>query len=294
MAADETTSGMIVEASRQALARAGLGATDLDLILVATDTPDYLSPATASAVQAKLGAVNAGTFDVNCACAAWVTGLDLAARYVATDPDYRHILVAGGYAMTKFLDWSDKYTSTLFADGAAVAVVGAGDEPGYLSGKLLADGQYHDALGIYTGGSYRPATPEVVDELGKPRVQFVRKFPATFNSDNWPPLIRDVARKAGLTVDEIDFYVFTQLNLRTIEYVMENLGQPMDKTHWIMDKWGYLGSACIPAALDDALHGGREPRRLPPAPRQGDNVIFCASGGGLAMAATVWRWTRAG
>jgi 3-oxoacyl-[acyl-carrier-protein] synthase-3 len=294
MAEDETTSAMIVDASRQALERAGLTAANLDLILVATDTPDYLSPATASAVQAKLGAINAGTFDVNCACAAWVTGLDLAARYIATDPDYRHILVAGGYAMTKFLDWSDKYTSTLFADGAAVAVVGAGDEPGYLSGKLLADGQYHDALGIYTGGTYRPATPEVVDELGKPRVQFVRKFPATFNSDNWPPLIRDVVRKAGLTVDGIDFYVFTQLNLRTIEYVMENLGQPMDKTHWIMDKWGYLGSACIPAALDDALHGGREQRGLPPGPKQGDNVVFCASGGGLAMAATVWRWTRDG
>jgi 3-oxoacyl-[acyl-carrier-protein] synthase-3 len=294
MAEEETTSGMIVDASRQALERASLAATDLDLILVATDTPDYLSPATASAVQAKLGAVNAGTYDVNCACAAWVTALDLAARYVATDPDYRHILVAGGYAMTKFLDWSDKYTSTLFADGAAVAIMGAGNAPGYLSGKLLADGQYHDALGIYTGGTFRPATPEVVHELGKPRVQFVRKFPATFNSDNWPPLIRDVAGKAGLTVDEIDFYVFTQLNLRTIEYVMENLGQPMDKTHWIMDKWGYLGSACIPAALDDALHGGREPRALPPAPRQGDNVIFCASGGGLAMAATVWRWTQAG
>jgi 3-oxoacyl-[acyl-carrier-protein] synthase-3 len=284
MADDETTSDMIVAASRQALARAGLAPADLDLILVATDTPDYLSPATASAVQAKLGATNAGTYDVNCACAAWVTGLDMAARYVATDPDYGYILVAGGYGMTRFLDWSDKYTCTLFADGAGVAVVGAGDEPGFLSGKLTADGQYHDAMGIYSGGTFRPATPEVVSELGKPRVQFVRKFPATFNSDNWPPLLRDVARKAGLTLDEIDFYVFTQLNLRTIEFVMDKIGQPLSKTHWIMDKWGYLGSACIPAALDDALERGV-------GPKPGDNVVFCASGGGLAMAAVVWRWT---
>jgi len=285
MADNETTSGMIVAAARPALARAGISAAALDLILVATDTPDYLSPATASAVQAKLGAVNAGTFDINCACAAWVTALDLAARYIATDAGYRHILVAGGYGMTKFVDWSDKYTCTLFADGAGVALVGAGDAPGHLSGKLFADGTYHDALGIYTGGTYRPATPEVVNALGKPRVQFVRKFPATFNSDHWPPLVREAVRKAGLMLDNVDFFLFTQLNLRTIEFMMDNLGQPMHKTHWIMDKWGYLGSACIPAALDDALEQGV-------GPKPGDNVVFCASGGGLAMAASVWKWAR--
>jgi 3-oxoacyl-[acyl-carrier-protein] synthase-3 len=284
MAEDQTTSDMVTIAAEQALERAGIEPTELDLIMLATDTPDYLSPATASVVQARLGADNAGTYDINCACAAWVTALDMAARYIATDPDYRYILVAGGYGMSKFLDWNDKYTATLFADGAAVALVGAGESPGFLSGKLLAAGQYHDALGVYTGGTYRPATPEVVNELGKPWVQFVKKFPATFNSDNWPPLIDAVIRKAGLTLEEIDFYIFTQLNLRTIEYMMKKLDQPMEKTHWIMDKWGYLGSACIPAALDDALVRGL-------GPKPGDNVVFCASGGGLAMAASVWRWT---
>jgi 3-oxoacyl-[acyl-carrier-protein] synthase-3 len=186
--------------------------------------------------------------------------------------------------MTRFVDWTDKYTCTLFADGAGAVIVSAGDAPGFLSGKLTAAGEYHDALGIYTGGTFRPATPDVVGERGKPVVQFVRKFPATFNSDNWPPLVREVVRKAGLTLDEIDFFLFTQLNLRTIEYVMAALGQPLTKTHWIMDKWGYLGSACIPAALDDALERGR-------GPRPGDNVVFCATGGGMAMAASVWRWS---
>jgi 3-oxoacyl-[acyl-carrier-protein] synthase-3 len=283
MGDEQTTSDLVALASRQALERAGLRATDLDLLIVATDTPDYISPSTASALQAKLGATNAGAYDVNCACAAWVTGLDMAARYVATDDAYRYILVAGGYGMTRFLDWSDKYTCTLFADGAGAVVVGAGSEPGFMGGKLLADARYHDALGIYTGGTFRPATPETVSESGKPRVQFVKKFPATFNSDNWPPLVREVVHRAGLALDEIDFFLFTQLNLRTIEYVMDNLGQPLSKTHWIMDKWGYLGSACIPAALDDALERGR-------GPKPGNNVVFCASGGGLAMAATVWRW----
>ncbi|MCO6449886.1 MAG: ketoacyl-ACP synthase III [Caldilineales bacterium] len=283
MAEQETTSDMVVAASRQALARAGLAADELDLIIVATDTPDYLSPATASVVQAKLNAENAGVFDVNCACAAWVTGLDMAARYVATDADYRYILVAGGYGMTKFVDWTDKYTCTLFADGAAAVLVSAGDEPGFLAGKLVAEGQYHDALGIYTGGTYRPATSGVIAEFGKPRVEFVRKFPATFNSDNWPPLVREVVAKADLTLDDIELFLFTQLNLRTIEFVMEALGQPMSKTHWIMDKWGYLGSACIPAALDDVIDQGR-------GPKPGDHVLFCATGGGMAMAAGVWKW----
>jgi 3-oxoacyl-[acyl-carrier-protein] synthase-3 len=235
-------------------------------------------------VQAKLGASRAGTFDINCACAAWVTGMDLAARYIATDPEYRHILVAAGYGMTKFLDWSDKYTCTLFADGAAAAVLESGPQPGFLAGKLLAQGQYHDALGIYTGGTFRPASLEVVQQSGKPVVQFVKKFPATFNSDNWPPLIHAVLAKAGIALDAVDQFYFTQLNLRTIEAVMAILGQPLRKTHWIMDKWGYLGSACIPAALDDAMAQAK-------GPKPGELVMFCASGGGMAMAASLWRWT---
>lgn len=283
MAENETTSDMIVAASTQAMRRANIAPRDLDLILVATDTPDYISPATASVVQAKLGATNAGTYDINCACAAWVTALDMAARYIATDSDYRHILVVGGYGMTKFIDWRDKYTATLFADGAGAVIVRAGDAPGFLAGKLSAHGEYHDALGIYTGGTFCPATPEIVNASGKPRVQFVKKFPATFNSDNWPPLVRAVVAKAGLTLDDIDYFLFTQLNLRTIEFVMENLGQPLSKTHWIMDKWGYLGSACIPAALDDAIERGK-------GLRPGDNIVFCATGGGMAMAASVWKW----
>jgi 3-oxoacyl-[acyl-carrier-protein] synthase III len=283
MADDEVTSDLVASACRQALERAELDPAQVDLLIVATDTPDYLSPATAAAVQAKLGLTGSGAYDVNCACAAWVTGLDMAARYVATDEEINHILVAGGYGMTKFIDWTDKYTCTLFADGAGAVLVQAAEKPGYLAGKLVAHGQYHDALGIYTGGTFRPATPETVAESGKPRVQFVKKFPATFNSDNWPPLVKQVVQKAGLTLEEIDFFLFTQLNLRTIEYVMENLGQPMSKTHWIMDKWGYLGSACIPAALDDALLQGK-------GPKPGDNVVFCATGGGMAMAAIVWRF----
>ena len=283
MAEDETTSDMSRRAAEQALQRAGVTAQDLDLIIVATDTPDYISPATATVLQAKLGAQSAGTFDINTACAGWVTAMDTAARYVMTDPALQYALVVGAYGMSRFVDYSDHKTCTLFADGAAATVIGAGDEPGFLAGKLVAAGEYYDALGIYTGGVAQPRTPSEVNE-GVPRVQFVRKFPATFNSDQWPPLVREVAQKAGLAVDDVDFFLFTQLNVNTIKETMRLLAQPLEKTHWVMDKWGYTGSACIPMALDDALERGR-------GPQPGDNVLFVASGGGISMAAGLWRWT---
>jgi 3-oxoacyl-[acyl-carrier-protein] synthase-3 len=283
MAADETTSDLCMHAANQALARAGIEAVDVDLLIVSTDTPDYLSPATANVVQHKIGAVNASTFDINSACAGWVTAIDTAARHVMTDEEMNHILVIGGYGMTRFVDYTDHYTCTLFADGAGAVVLGVGEEPGFLAGKRVARGDYYDALGIYTGGAACPVTP-IDQNGGVPRVQFVRKFPATFNSENWPPLIEGTAAKAGLTLDEIDYYLFTQLNLNTIKMIMEIIEQPLEKTHWIMDKWGYTGSACIPMALDDALEKGI-------GPKAGDNVLFIASGGGISMACTVWKWT---
>lgn len=283
MAEGEVTSDLCVAAARQALARAGVAAEELDLIIVASDTPDYPSPGTASVVQHKLGARRAGTFDVNCACASWVTALDLGAKTIVADIDYRRVLVIGAYAMTRFLDWKDKRTATLFADGAGAVVLGDSDRPGVLAAKLAAVGEYHDALGIYTGGAARPATAETVAAHGPPHVEFVRKFPATFNTERWPALVRATLAKAGLALDDVSLFVFTQLNLRTIEAVMDAMAQPRDKAHWIMHKWGYTGSACVPMALDDAVEQGRI--------KPGDVVVLCASGGGISMAAAAVRWS---
>lgn len=283
MTPDQTTSDLVVEASRRALERAGVKPEELDLIILSTDTPDYLSPSTSVVVQHKLGAVNAGCWDVNSACAGWVTALDQGARYMMTDPTIRYILVAGGYGMSRFLDLGDKKTANLFADGAGAVVLGAGSEPGFLASHFLARGDFHDALGIYTGGAFRPCTPENLEKYGPPRVQFVKKFPKTFNTEYWPRLIQGALDKAGLTVDDVSLFLFTQLNLRTIELMMDLLGQPMEKTHWVMDKWGYTGSPCVAMALDDVIAQGR-------GLRPGDIIVFCASGGGITMAASVWRW----
>lgn len=284
MAAHETTSDLVTHAAKQALARAGLTARDIDLLVVATDTPDQPSPATASVVQHKLGAAGCGVFDVNAACAGWVTALEIGARMIATDDDIRHVLVCGGYGMSRFLDWSDKHTATLFADGAGAVLLGGGDKPGFVGGKLVADGQYHDALGIYQGGATRPATRESIASEGAPRVQFVRKFPPTFNAERWPQLIRQCLAKGSIALADVGLLVFTQLNARTIEAVMDSLELPRDRTHMVMDRFGYLGSACIPVAFDDAL----AQRDLP----DGTPIVFCATGGGLAMACSVWRHYR--
>jgi 3-oxoacyl-[acyl-carrier-protein] synthase-3 len=283
MADDEVTSDLAAHAARDALARAGVAADELDLVIVSTDTPDQPSPATASVVQHKLGARRAGTYDVNAACAGFVTAIDLASKTIAADEAYRRVLVVGAYGMTRHLSWKDKKTCTLFADGAGAVVLGPGDAPGFLGAKLEAHGEYHDALGIYGGGTLHPATPEWVAANGQPVVQFVRKFPSTFNTERWPAVVRALLARAGKTVDDVGLFVFTQLNLRTIEATMAALGQPMSRTHWTMDRLGYTGSACIPMTLHDAVLAGKV--------KPGDLVLLCASGGGLAMAAALFRWT---
>ncbi|MCP5421273.1 MAG: ketoacyl-ACP synthase III [Gammaproteobacteria bacterium] len=280
---------LAVAAGRIALERAGLEPAALDQIIVATDTPDYLSPATAAVVQAKLGAHRAGVFDVNSACAGWVIALDVVARRVITEPENTTVLVIGAYGMSRFLDPHDKKTATLFADGAGAVLVGTGTTPGWIATVTAAAGEYHDALGIYTGGTFRPATVAHVAQSGPPVVQFVRPFPATFNVEQWPPLIERLLAKASPTAgtrlqpDDVDRYYFTQVNLRSIEATMAALGQPLTKTHWIMDRYGYTGSACIPMALDDAIAQEK-------GPQPGELVLFCASGGGIALAASLWRW----
>ena len=129
-----------------------------------------------------------------------------------------------------------------------------------------------------------PPTTENLGKFGPPVVEFVRKFPKTFNTEYWPPLVQGALDKVGLVFDDVGMFFWTQLNLRTIEYMMQLLEQPIENTHWVMDKWGYTGSPCVVMALDDAISQGY-------GPKSGDIVVFCASGGGISMAASVWKWT---
>lgn len=282
-AENESTADLATNASRQALEGACLQPADLDLIILATDTPEQLSPATSVVVQHRLGALNAGTFDVNSACAGFVTALDTASKFIIADTAYRNVLVVGAYAMSKYLDLHDKKTATIFADGAGAVVLQArADQPGFLAGKLRADGSFHDHMGIYAGGTRLPITKDVIDEGIWNKVRFAKKYPAEVNTEGWPAIVKDVLAKARLSVDDVKLFLFTQVNLSTIREVMANLGLPMERTRTIMQKWGYTGSACIPMVLHDALVAGKL--------EHGDNVVMCASGGGLNMACVAFKW----
>ena len=280
---NESTADLATAASKRALAAADLSSDELDLIILATDTPEHLSPATSVVVQHRIGAKNTGTFDVSCACAGFVTALDTASKYIIADPAYKNVLVIGAYAMSKYIDWKDKKTATIFADGAGAVILQANDEgPGFLSSKLTADGSFSDYMGVYAGGTHMPVTEEVLREGRWTKVRFARKYPPEVNIEGWPRIVRDVLAKANLTVDDISLFLFTQVNLSTIKEVMKILNVGMERTHTVMQKWGYTGSACIPMVLDDAVRQGKVKR--------GDNIIMCASGGGLNRACVAFRW----
>jgi len=282
VAPEQVTSDLAVEAAKRALKKANVKPEEVDVLIVATDTPDYISPATASVVQHKLGAANAGVFDVNNACAAFVTGLIIGSKFIMTEPRYNTVLVIGAYAMSKFLNWNDYKTATIFADGAGAAVLQVADSPGLLSSKMKADGSYHDYMGVYVGGTYKVPTCEAI-QRGEHYLVIAKRFPPDTNSRNWPKLVQAVVADAGYDVKDIDRIYFTQINVNTIKEVMQTLELPLERTHWIMDKWGYVGSACVAMALDDHIEQGK-------GPKPGDLVVFCASGGGYAMASAAFLW----
>jgi 3-oxoacyl-[acyl-carrier-protein] synthase-3 len=281
MAPDQATSDLILPAARMALDRAGLRPQDLDLIVVATDTPDYLSPATAAVVQYRLGARQAGCFDLNSACAGFVTALDLAAKYLRADEAYRHILVVGAYGMSKYLNFDDYKIASLFADGAGACVVSAGNEAGVLGSALFADGQYHDYMGIYAGGTRTPIAHDVLEKRAH-LLNFAKKIPIETNGREWPRLTRLVLDRIRRQPSDVKKFFMTQINIHSINEALDALRVERTLSHNIMDRYGYTGSACIPMALHDAV----ERRSL----KKGDLVFLLGSGGGLSMAALALEW----
>ncbi|PIO47456.1 MAG: 3-ketoacyl-ACP synthase [[Chlorobium] sp. 445] len=280
---DESTADLVEHAARAALANASLQPSELDLIIVATDTPEYISPSTASVVQHRLGAKRAGTFDINTACAGFVTALDVASKYIRSDERYQHILVVGAYAMSKYLDMKDKKTVTLFADGAGAAILTAekNSTRGFLASELLTEGQYHDWMGIYAGGTHEPISDRALSNKDH-LLKFVRKFPKELNAEVWTKMARSLAARLNLQPTDFAQYFFTQININSIWQTLDNLNVPRERAHTIMDRYGYTGSACIPMAFCDALEKGKVKR--------GDLIMFIGSGGGLAFASAAFKF----
>lgn len=288
MADDQATSDLVLPAARKAMAAAGVSAKDLDLIIVATDTPDYISPSTAAVVQFKLEATRAGTFDLNSACAGFVTGTDVASKFLVADERYNTILVVGAYGMSKYFDWTDHKVTSVFADGAGAAIlrrtteVSASGQPfGILASQLATDGQYHDYMGIYAGGTKFPISDETTQRR-QHLLQFTKRIPPETNSIVWPELTKAVLDRVGQPISKVDHFFFTQINIGSIRETMALLQAPIDKAHNIMDRFGYTGSACLPMALADAAQSHKL--------KKGDLVMVLGSGGGMSMAAMAMRW----
>ncbi len=284
IAPDEVaTSDLAVAAGRQALGRAGLTPDDLDLILVGTDSPDYITPSTSVIVQHALGAGRAGTFDVGCACASFPTALATAAGLLGSGSYYRHALVIGAYRMSRLADPLDPI-SFFYGDGAGAAVLSASETPGVLASAMRADGSFAKRWCIASGGTVEPASEASVRE-GRTQVRLLEPYPREVNEVGWVALAREVAARAGCSLPHIEHFVFTQVRNNTIDTVMDSLGVPRERAIRVMQDIGYTGSACIPMALDALVQRG--------ALRAGEHVLMVGSGVGYNQAAVVVRATEA-
>jgi 3-oxoacyl-[acyl-carrier-protein] synthase-3 len=283
IAADDETSGtMAVAASRDALAMAGLDPAELDLVIVATGTPDHPGfPATGSLVQEALGAPRAGAFDVGAGCAAFGYGLVAGAQFVQSGA-LRNVLVVGSDVMSRIIDWRDRGTCVLFGDGAGAVLLQRTDRPGGLRSFVLgSDGCGAPRLFVPAGGSRQPASPESVEA----RAHFLKmegRPVFRFATQVIPGSILEALEKANLTSADLGLVIPHQANIRIIDHAREKLSLPAERVFTNVDRYGNTSAASIPVALCEA----REQARI----ADGDIVAMCAFGAGLSWAAAVWEW----
>lgn len=277
----ESTATLAAEAGRKALAAAGLEAAQLDLVLVATVTPDHQFPSTACKVQALLGASKAGACDVGAACSGFLYALHIA-RALVVAGTARNVLVIGAETLTRIVDYSDRTSCILFGDGAGAAVVSTEFERGeILPHRVHADGAGYEIMWLQAGGSAQRLTPEAMaagEHFLRIRGREVYKFAVS----RFVELVQDqIAANAGL---ELGLVIPHQVNLRIIESAREKLGIPMERIFCNIERYGNTSAASIPIALDEAIRGGA----LDAA--RGKLVVFCAFGAGLTWASGALRW----
>ncbi|NML53652.1 ketoacyl-ACP synthase III [Streptomyces sp. R302] len=277
----EATSDLAVRAAENALEQAGLEPDAIDHIIVSTSTGDFPQPPTSYLVQAGLGAVNASCFDVNVVCSGFVYALELARCLVLARPDSR-VLVIGADLYSRILDFDDRRTAVLFADGAGAAVVGAVPAPyGIIGIDLASRGDAHDLIRVEAGGSRNPASERTVAEGG----HFFRmdgRGVRDFVSDEVPRALGDLARRTGVDLARVDHFVPHQANGVLLSEVVERAGLERAVTHRTLRTYGNVGSASVPVALDDAHRSG--------ALSPGQLVLLAGFGGGMSIGAALLTW----
>lgn len=281
---NDTTTSLGAAAAREALDRAGLTADQLDLIVVATCTPDQFLVSQACLIQAEIGG-NAGAVDIGAACSGFVYALSQGSVYIQAG-QARRVLVIGVDTLTRFVDWTDRSTSILFGDGAGAVVLEASSEPrGLLSTVLGADGQGHKHLYIPGWGALVPESAELFPEY-RPYLQMNGREVFRFAVRAMGDSAAEAVKRAGLTFGDIDMLIPHQANVRIIDAAADRLDLPREKVWVNIDRYGNTSAASIPIALYEAEEAG--------ALHEGDNLVFVAFGGGLAWAAGVVRWGTEG
>ena len=277
----ETLSQYAVAAGRSALEAAGVAPEEIDLIVLATVTPDMPIPATACKVQFDLGCTRATAFDISAGCSGFIYAQSVAKQFLLTGR-CRHTLVIGAELLSKYLDWQDRSTCVIFADGAGAVVMSAGELPrGVLASAMHSDGSMVDFICMPGGGTLNPPSQQMIDK----RLHFIRmKGNETFKMAvrSIEEVCREVLDAAGLTPDDVDMFVPHQANQRIISAVGSRLGIGEDRSYINIDRYGNTSAASIPIALDEAVREGRV--------RAGDIVLMAAFGAGLTWAASVARW----
>lgn len=281
IAKDESTSDLCLEASKRALQAAGVGPGDIDLIIVATMSGDMPMPSTASFLQRKLDAKNAGAFDVNAACSGFLYGLSVADSFIKGGKAKR-ILLVGAEIMSKFLDWEDRTTCVLFGDGAgAVVIEQTRGQSGILSTRLYTDGTLWDYICLPGGGSQNPPSAKTLKE----KMHYVKmKGNETFKVAvrTLEKLVVDTLKENNIKPSELAMLIPHQANLRIIKATAERLHLPMSKVAVNLDRYGNTSSASIPIALDEVVREGRI--------KKNDYVLLEAFGAGLTWASALIRW----
>lgn len=275
------TSDLAVEASKKALAAANLKPEDIDLIVMATGTPDYLIQNTACIVQEKLGAHRAGAFDINAACSGFVYALTVAGSMIQSGL-YKNVLVIGAEILSRILDMKDRNTCVLFGDGAAAAVVSEVEEGyGILSSYLGAEGEDTETLRVPSGGSAKPVTHETIDNR---EIYLKMKGPEVFKFavKALPKATEEALVKAGLQVSDIDMLVPHQANARIIESAAKRLGMPVEKFYMNLNRFGNTSSATIGIGLGEALEKGLI--------KKGDVLALTGFGAGLTYGSMILKW----
>ncbi|MGD9995009.1 MAG: 3-oxoacyl-ACP synthase III family protein [Salinivirgaceae bacterium] len=280
---NESTADFATKAAQAALKDAGISPDDLGLVIVGTDTPEFISPATAIVVQGRLQGAEkwCAAFDVNASCASFTIAYDNAVRMLATNTTIKYAVVIGVYNMPAFIRKDDNFSYPIFADGAGAVVIERDENSPstYLGGQQLADGTQWDFIGIYAGGAHKPVTKEVLN-ANEQGLLSLKPLPGDRNVRLWPMVVEQLLANHKVQVDEVDHFIFTQINKSVIVKVMEALNQPLSKTTFVMDKYGYTGSGCVPMAFHHAVKEG--------AIKRGDKIVFMASGAGLAVGSNLF------